>query len=39
MLQLLNLRACMFATSKFIGFMIFMYVLDCIYSLFRKDYK
>lgn len=38
-MALLCLRDCMFFTSKLIGFLAFMYVLDCIVCLFRKDFK
>lgn len=38
-MTLLCLRDCFFYTSKLLGFLAFMYVLDCIVSLFRKDYK
>lgn len=39
MLPVLCLRDCMLYTSKLLGFLVFMFVLDCIVSLFRKDYK
>lgn len=39
MFPMLNLRYALFYAEKVIGFMLFVFVLDCIISLFRRDFK